>query len=364
MKVIHEELDILRGFALLGLILRNITYTFNTIKFNEKPIFSFGINFVTDVTFFFMFLIGITMFLSKENNIAEIILKKGLKFLIAGFTLNSFRALIFYLIAKKTYGVANLIPVGGISCFSPIFNGDFYHFLGLFFLLFGLILFLKIPINTAFITILVSIFLIKPIFLKENEIIYWIYFLGYFYPLKSYTGHMLIPIFFPLLSWIFYPLTGYFFGYLIQKYENDKEKMYRILLKISFFVCIILTYVLIIKHPLYNPFGLGKNNTQYYLQDSIAYISISPYIIFVLSLIFSIKDIIIPQKVKTFLIHLSKNIITYYVLQWIIVDSLRLLIGQYFNSSYILWIIYYFLTLSLIVIFANICLKIKKIIII
>ena len=190
-KRLFWEVDALRGFALIFMILIHLfwdLFYFNIISSSPSMIFGE----IFRPRFLFLFLVGVSLFLSFKNKSFSYYVKKGLLLFFWGFVLSLI--VWFFLRELILFGVLSLIG------FSLIFCYPFLKINRWFSLLFGIFFFLG--------SFIVDNFVVESL---------WFVWVGFS---SSYS----FVDFFPIFPWLSFVLFGLFVGSFV--YQNNKRIFY------------------------------------------------------------------------------------------------------------------------------------------
>lgn len=327
------ELDVVRGFAVLFMILIHAQLYFAT----EKVINSwFGrvIDFLGMIPSapMFMFLLGVGINYTRKNN-PKIFYKRGLMLLAGGYVLNFLRgflpSLINYLIYKDVSyyygGVAQLMYV------------DILQFAGLAMILFGILK--RVKANYIVVTLCAIGFSLLNIFMSDIIVEnFWLTSLtGLFWGSSDYS-------YFPFLTWIFYPLAGYLFGSILIRC-TDKKRFYKVIAIASALFFFGGTYIFNVVIGLPNGMLTDIGYYHHIITDNITF---TAFVILEISLVSFITPFI-PEGIKKPIISWSKNVTPIYFIHWILIGWIALFLGG--NSLSIIP----FLLLSLIIAVVSHC---------
>ncbi|MCG8569349.1 MAG: DUF1624 domain-containing protein [Spirochaetes bacterium] len=316
------ELDIARGLAVLFMIAVHILEVFS----NEHIIASlYGsiIEFLggPPAAPVFMFLLGIGIEYSTKSK-PHILLKRGLIILLAGYLLNILRGSLPNLIGF-IFTENNEFLQSAIKEFVSI---DILQFAGLTLIYFSLVK--KLKIN------LVIMIIMGIVFSAMNLIL-----------INIKTDHLLLSAFsglvwgsskisyFPFLSWIIYPIAGYFFGTFLIKCLN-KSKLYLIILIFS--LILFLTLGVTIVGLLNIDIGLTDEYSYYHHNIFGSMIFLSFIMLWISFLFFISKGFV--GVIKTTVERWSRNVTSIYFIHWVLIGFLTIFLGMN-TSNFIVTII-------------------------
>jgi len=313
------EIDIARGLAVFFMILVHFSSTFLDTAYNNT-LFAKVIDFFGTVPAapVFMFLMGVGFVYSKNQD-PLVLFKRGLFIFFGGYILNFFRGFLPLMIGNKL-GYYDLTGTS-MSGYEYLFEVDIFQFAGLAMIFVSFLKRIKLSeVFYPFIAVFAAV--ISPYMWKITigqqalDIMLAPIFGG-----KDYTFH-------PLFPWIFYPLMGAFFGWLLIRVKN-KKAFYGIASIISVFV-LILGFNYYFKHPGYD-FGIVTGNVFNYFQHGIlSSVIFSAGIICWLAL-WNFLIPIIPDFIRNKLVFWSKATTPIYVIHWLILSWCSFLVFDTFN---------------------------------
>jgi len=129
---------------------------------------------------------------------------------------------------------------------------------------------------------------------------------------------------FPFLTWIFYPLLGYFFAQLLIRTKN-KKYFYKKLLQFSTALLILISFILVILFKQ----TLGFNSElEYYHHNIFTNVVYGLFCIFWMSVIFfSVR--FIPKFITKQMKRWSKNVTEIYFIHWVLIGWLSWFLFEY-----------------------------------
>lgn len=198
----QKELDIAKGLAILFMVIVHVNEVYQSADF-EAGLYERIIEFIGSppAAPIFMLLLGVGLVYSKNNN-PKALIRRGLFLFVGAYILN----FIPYSILAILEDDASY----KIEAWRSLFGIDILQFSGLTMIFFGLIK--KFNIKDKFLPIIWVGFATLNIFLRgtstDNEVLDSI--LGLFGGTTDYSW-------FPFLTWITFPIAGYFFGKLLIK---------------------------------------------------------------------------------------------------------------------------------------------------
>lgn len=297
------ELDIARGLAVIFMVLIHVQEYFST-NFASESILGQVIDFLGGVPAapVFMFLMGIGVIYSK-NNTTEKMIKKGLFLILTGYTLNLLRGTLPNLLHCIVWKDVEFM----YTAFNELIYVDIFQFSGLALILLAIVK--KFEFSIRKIGILTLIFGVLN-YLTHNIVSN--NFLasavsGLFIGSNEFS-------FFPFLTWIFYPLTGYIFGYYLISCES-KEKFYR---KSFVLASLVMGSVFFISNYIVKiDIGL-ENALAYYHHQLLGNIVFGAFVVAWISVLFFISKYI-PNHINTVLSRWSRNVTEIYIIHWLFI---------------------------------------------
>ena len=262
----------------------------------------------------FLFVMGACICFSKKNKPKDMMLR-GLTLFIAGFLLNIWRFFIpyitGYLITKDVNKFIKPLPY-------RVFGNDVLQFAGLFFLLFGFLLYHDI--HDKWIVSIAAVMSVCGSLIRHHDTgsIILNIALGHFIGTEDTAG-LYVMSDFPLLNWFILPVLGYMFGKLLTRVRN-KDRFYLsvspipLILSVSFFV---IEYIFSFGQMDSGDTLLFSENCYYHAlwYDILGYVMFAVGILGVYH--FMMKKI--SGIFRNFILSLSRNITHVYVIHWFLV---------------------------------------------
>lgn len=313
------EVDIARGLAVFFMILVHFNSTFLDTAYNSS-MFAKVIDFMGCVPAapVFMFLMGVGFVYTKKQD-PQILFKRGLFIFCSGYILNLFRGVLPYVIGAKL-GFYELAQTQ-IPGYDYLVEVDILQFAGL--AMIAVSFFKGVKISEV-IYPLIAIFavILSPYMWKVQidqpilEVLLANIFGG-----KSYTFH-------PFFPWIFYPLMGAFFGWLLIRAKN-KNAFYAVASLVS--VLAIIGGVIYYNYLPGYDFGIVTGNVYNYFQHgAVSSIIFGASIVCWLAL-WNFVSPIMPKLLKDKLAFWSKATTPIYVIHWLFLSWCSFLIFDTFN---------------------------------
>lgn len=300
----QKELDIAKGLAILFMVIVHVNEVYQSADF-EGGLYERIIEFIGSppAAPIFMLLLGVGLVYSKNNN-SKALIKRGLFLFVGAYILNFIRDFIPYSILAILEDDASY----KIEAWQSLFGIDILQFSGLTMIFFGLIK--KFNIKDKFLPIIWVGFATLNIFLRgtstDNEVLDSI--LGLFWGTTDYSW-------FPFLTWIAFPMAGYFFGQLLIRC-TDKTRFYKNCFLISLITLIPFVSFAYMNDIHFGAFGELYQET-YYHHDIIGNIILIAFAVLWTSIIFYITKYI-PEKISNAFTIWSKNTTYIYFIHWII----------------------------------------------
>eukprot|EP00833_Pecoramyces_ruminatium_P007924 jgi/Orpsp1_1/1181956/evm.model.c7180000079253.2 len=308
-----EEFDLARSIPLLLLPVIHIYEEFKGINaFSEEFVktYSWILKLCTLMPSVFMLLMGANVHFSKRTT-PEYLMKRGKYLLYAGVLLNVIRYIIPSIIVAIFKRDATGI-IGDKGSLYYTLTPDIYDFAGLALILLGV---LK-KYNYSSLTIL----LISIVMVTINTIIpkfstgspHLDGFIGRFIYMNEDSC-------FPLGNWFIFPAIGYFIGEFYKKFETEeiRKEFNKKMFYISIIVLIAFWFVL--RSYDLDPILIMTSPANEYITDFVNAIMLT----FLAGIWFAIFYVIYfkinETKICKFLVLISKEILPFYVIQWVII---------------------------------------------
>ena len=261
----------------------------------------------------FMLSLGVGIIYSSKNGAKELF-KRGLILLISGYILNLARDIIPYLILAA----ANNDPSYIIDGWPLLWGIDILQFAGLTFIFFALVK--KFKLKNTILFLIWCILLTLNILVKdisfESELLNKIF--GLLWGTDEFSW-------FPFLTWISFPIAGYYFGQALIRCEN-KNIFYKNLLLISGSISLPLWLYSYVNDVRFGAFG-DLYQTEYYHHDIMGNIILIMFALFWISLCFFVSKYI-PQVLYKIINRWSRNITQMYCVHQIIIGILLLILEE------------------------------------
>lgn len=265
----------------------------------------------------FLFAMGACINFSRKHTPKSMMLR-GLTLFIAGFLINIWRFFIPYMtgyaVTKNADKFITPLPY-------RVFGNDVLQFAGLFFLLFGFLLHMKV--HEKWIVTLAAVMSVCGSLIRHHDTgsevlnIALSHFVG-----TEDTAGLYVMSDFPILNWFIVPVCGYLFGKLLM-HVKDKDRFYKIvfplplIVSVSFFV---IEYIFEFGQMASGETLLFSENCYYH---ALWYDAIG-YVVFAVGILGAYHFIM--KKIKgifrEFIISLSRNITHVYVIHWFLVVML------------------------------------------
>ncbi|MBW6411267.1 heparan-alpha-glucosaminide N-acetyltransferase domain-containing protein [Clostridium weizhouense] len=308
----QKELDIAKGLAILFMILVHINEVYVHPSL-ETSMYSKIIEFIGSppAAPIFMFLLGLGIVYSKRSN-PKYLIKRGILIFLLAYALNFFRDFIPF----NLLSILDSDPSYKEEAISSLFGIDILPFAGLTFLFFGIVK--KLKFKDSHIAITWCIFETLNLFLRDNStgMIVTDRIFGVLWGTNDYSW-------FPFLSWIAFPIFGYFFGKLLIRCKN-KQLFYKKCFIISLVALVPLVIYAYINGVEFGAFGDELYQETYYHHDIMGNIILGTFSVFWISIIYFITNYI-PEKIYIHFARWSKNITKMYCVHWILLGYSMLL---------------------------------------
>lgn len=319
----QKELDFAKGLAIIFMVL---VHTGEYFQGESGELYERIVEFLGSppAAPIFMMLLGVGIVYSKKNS-AEELLKRGIILLIGGYIFNIFREGIPYmLLAKRTGDITYIVEAKAY-----LVGIDILAFAGLTFLFFGLIK--KFNIKDKYIPVIWCGFASLNLMLRgisfENNTLNAVG--GLFWGTFENSW-------FPFLTWIFYPILGYFFALLLIRCK-DKDVFYKwILVSMGILTSVLWLYAYI-NDVRFGAFG-ELYQTEYYHHDLMGNMVLGTFALFWLSLCFYVLKVI-PEGIYRVFARWSRNTNMIYCIYYLMLGWLILIIEAEAQSPKIVMII-------------------------
>lgn len=258
----------------------------------------------------FMFILGTGIVYSTRST-PHLLIKRGFVLIFAGYILNICRGTVPNLLQWSMDGDPGFLYLAAASTFYI----DIFQFAGLSLIFFGCIKKLCLQdFWIAMITLGFSLlnYLVSSISISDPV---GIIITGLFWGSGDIS-------YFPFLSWIFYPVAGYFFGNMLIR-SLDKTRFYTILLGSSLLVLMSLWFLFTVIFHIDT--GLSSDSS-YYHHGLLVNFLFTSFVIAWISVLFLLLKII-PNFLMKIFERWSRNVSEMYIVQWILIGWLVLLIG-------------------------------------
>lgn len=251
----------------------------------------------------FMFCMGIGMIYTKHNASSDF-LKRGIKLILIGYSLNFFRQTLPQLIGMAMGIEIDLDIIGGLLCV------DILPFAGMAFITIGLMKKGKLSAvrmcEIAFILQAIGIWVTKIHF--EPGVIQNL--IGLIIPTGEWTS-------FSLTLWLVYPAAGMLFGEFLERCE-DKNQMYKKLMILAgIFFTAYTAGLLFVGRDIRYSYAICDD--LYYHNNIISTMWILPIIILAIGTCHFFYSKLEETRCGGFIRYCSVNLNTIYLIQWIII---------------------------------------------
>lgn len=255
----------------------------------------------------FLFCMGATVHYTREHGPKKLA-QRGLKLILLGFVLNLCRFLIPYLIGYALTRDAEqfLVPLP-----YRIFGNDVLQFAGVAFLILALLIRWKVPkwamLSGSLVLSLVGTFLRGTDLGNDILNIAGGWFLGTVNEADQIISD------FPVLNWLIIPISGYCFGWLLQRVQ-DKRRFY---LRVSpaLLALAAVGFYFGIRYEV-GMFGEGQNAYYHlYTHDALLCLALTLGLLGVWAALARV----LPKPILRFFAYTSRNITAFYCIHWVFV---------------------------------------------
>jgi len=326
----QQELDLARGLAIFFMIAVHCLEIFAKSRVIDETAYGIAVEFFGSFTSatVFMILLGVGITYSRKAE-PQILIKRGLLLIGAGYLLNLLRGFFPMLVSWKLTGSDEWLAYMMIE---PL-RIDILQFAGLAFIFFGLAK--KLKFRTAAFVIALLVFGVMNILLINN---------GFNYPniMDYHNSKFFIAAItglfwgtselssFPFLTWIFYPIAGYLFGvYLIKQDVTGKKRLFTIATLLSaavFAVAVSLCWYFEIDYG-------WETNASFYHHMILGNIVFGSCAFLLIGIVYFMSGYI-PELFKKTLSRWSNNVTEIYFIQWILIGWIA--VGTGYNQFEIL----------------------------
>jgi uncharacterized membrane protein len=338
----QQELDIARGLAVIFMVMIHVFVVFSVLTiYDDAPLYSSIVEFLGGLPAapVFMFILGVGIIYSRNSN-SKTLIKRGIKLILTGYLLNILRFLIPAILFYNRYDIFfEIKPL----IYETLFVGDILQFAGLTMLFFAAIIKLNFSrIHISFLLVIIAF---------TNQILPNISGTTLTAPILAlFIGGNEQLSFFPFISWIFYPLSGYLFASFLIETRN-KNIFYKKILQYTTPATLLYIISMIVFEL---PTGYETDATYYFQNGFINII----YTIFVIQWIAFIHFIspYFNKYIVIFLNSASKYVSKIYFLHWVLIGIITIYIPRQslmLNQVLVVTILIYTLTHLLIIISSN-----------
>lgn len=317
-----EELDIARA---LPLLLLPVVHMYEEMESIDQITESFVtgnewiLKLCTLMPSVFMICLGANIVFSRKST-AQQLFKRGIHFIIFGVVLNFMR-----------FGIPSLLYLPWtagplLECIYYTLTPDIYDFVGMAFLFFAL--FKKLKLSSLQI-LLISVGLLTldaviPNFETSNT--YLNGFLGRFIWMDGDSC-------FPVLTWMIFPAIGYCFGEVYKRFRSEEDRKHFVtqILGVSV-VGIVSVFVWMYTYQL-DPILLATSPANDSITDLVNVVILSFEAGIWFAVIYFLYMKIRGSSFCNKIVHLSKRIVPFYVIQWVIIGWAEWGIGNSYTGE-------------------------------
>ncbi len=305
----YHEFDLLRGISILFMVACHVLETYNSFIAEHvlTEIHWIYYSYAVIGPSALMIALGANLAFSHNHSPSKLI-KRGLTFLLLDFGLNIVRTVV-PCVACTSLGYDGYMSYA----FCEILRSDIYAFVGAFFLLFALFTHLRLgPFVILNITILMTGFntAIEYFHLLPVNNVYLSAFLSRFFWMDDSS-------FFSLFSWSIFPAIGYYFGKHFQQLNaaGQRQLAYRML---SICSTVFISFLIFLANRGYS-LDIASLPLNDYKTDPFGAI----LMILLTGIVWSLLHLFVSRFpncsfTKPILV-LSKHVVPYYLIQWIII---------------------------------------------
>lgn len=311
------ELDIARGLAVIFMIFIHVMIVFANESVYETT-YGQAIDVLGGVPAapVFMFLLGVGVIYSRKTD-AKTCVKRGGLLILGGYILNVLRTVLPAVILALQDRTTSEFPFWQ-SIYYGLFNVDILQFAGIAFLFFAVVKYLKLDVKI--IIFIGLIFILLNTFVPHENAVTASVITS---PVTSlFVGGNEGLSYFPFLSWIVYPLSGYVFGYYLVQTQSKKHFYTRIgiVSGVIFFVYCIGAFFFTW------PTGY-ESEAGYYFHNGLLNVVYGAFVLFWLSALYFISPII-KGAMREFLIKTSQYVSNIYFIHWVMIGFITLMIER------------------------------------
>ncbi|AZQ65417.1 DUF1624 domain-containing protein [Flammeovirga pectinis] len=303
----YNTLDVLRGSSVLFLIPLHCMMMYATPETWKNSILGELMLIAERGTPVFLIVMGFSFVFSKRQS-AKAVLKRGVKILAVGYLLNTLKFVVPMLTGILPINLIEAHGLGQTEILSTILHffllGDILQLAGVSLLIMGV---LTPLLQNKFNVLLLGLFIIGTAKLVSG---FTLNIVGVDYVLDLLWSNT-YNVYFPVFPWMSFILFGRFLGML---YKENSTSIKRYNQLVLFYALGIIGLGMLLCVVDYNyHFGdyyhLGPGGTLLLLGVNMLFLSIVPLI-----------EKFIPQQVNQLLRFTSKNVTSFYIIQWIIID--------------------------------------------
>lgn len=313
------ELDIVRGLAVIFMIVVHVVITFANDAASETAFAQVSDLFGgVPAAPVFMFLLGVGVVYSRKSD-AISLFKRGVILLFTAYGLNILRSVLPGVITMILHHQGESELSFTMQMYYSLFSIDILQFSGIAFFFFAFLKQIKAQMIHVVFIMLFFIALnqfISPTSMEINYLIAPI--VGLFLSGGGYEGLS----YFPFVTWIAYPLAGYLFASLLIQ-TDDKVRFYR---RISYFSALVFGLyglgVLLLRWPT----GY-ESDIAYYAHSGLLNIVYLSFILMWISAFFWLSPLI-KGAMKQILETLSSQVSNIYFIHWVYIGFLTIVLER------------------------------------
>ena len=327
----QRELDFAKGIAVLFMIWVHVIEVYQSTEI-EGSLYNRIIEFIGSppAAPIFMMMLGVGIVYSRKST-PKSLFNRGLILIVSGYILNFFRDFIPYYLLGKIHQDVEYIKEGWVL----LWGTDILPFAGLAFIYFAFIKKFKVKNNILF--MIWSLFMVLNILLKdvsfENSILNGAFRLIWGIDETSW---------FPFLTWISYPILGYYFAQVLIRCK-DKKTFYRNIFFVAGSFSIPLWIYSYVNDVKFGAFG-ELYQVEYYHHDLVGTIVLCTFALFWISVCYFAYDYI-PNFIREIMARWSKNTNMIYSVHWLILGYLLLVLEELAYMPFELFMIMVFVVI-------------------
>ncbi|MBB6463625.1 heparan-alpha-glucosaminide N-acetyltransferase domain-containing protein [Flammeovirga kamogawensis] len=303
----YTTLDVLRGSSVLFLIPLHCMMMYATAETWKNSILGELMLIAERGTPVFLIVMGFSFVFSKRQS-AKAVLKRGFKILGVGYLLNTLKFVVPILTGILP---ANLIEAHGLAQSTSLSNmlhffllGDILQLAGVSLLIMGI---LTPLLHNKYAVLLFGLIIIGTAKLVSG---FNVNVIGIDYLLDLLWSNK-YNVYFPIFPWMSFILMGRFLGMLYKEHKASSKKYNQLVLFYALGIIGFGMLLCVIDYTYHfgDYYHLGPGGTLLLLGVNMLFLSIVPLFVK-----------FIPQQINQLLLFTSKNVTSFYIIQWVIID--------------------------------------------